>query len=68
METVVYHYWVQHTDGSSTLYEAVYARYPLRAGLECHVKVPHSDHPCACPKREGFLRETPPAQPMELTA
>ncbi len=68
METVVYHYWVQHADGSPRLYEALYARYPLREGLECHVKVPHSERPCACPKREGDLRQTTPAQPMELAA
>ncbi len=68
METVVCHYWVEYADGSSTLYEAVYTRYPLREGLECHVKVPHSEHPCTCPEREAYLRPTTPAQPMEMAA
>ncbi len=62
METLVGHYRVQHADGTWTLYEADYTRYPIREGVECHVKVPRSDRPCACPKREGYLQQAAPAQ------
>ncbi len=68
METQVGHYWAQHADGTWTLFEADYVCYPIREGVECHVKVPRSDRLCTCPKREESLRQAAPAQPMELAA
>ncbi len=61
MDTLVGHYWVQRTDGTWTRYEAEYARYLVREGVECHVKVPRSDRPCTCAERIEHARQAVPA-------
>jgi hypothetical protein len=61
METVVCHYWARNTDGISTLFEAAYYVYRIREGVQCHAKVPLSEHPCTCPAREIYERNKLPA-------
>jgi hypothetical protein len=57
MRTVVSHFWIHPPGGEPTLYEVNYSIYPIRLGVLCYAKIPRSERPCTCSKREAQERQ-----------
>ncbi len=56
METILIHYLIRGTDGTSTMCEVSYAISRHREGVLRYMKIPGSERPCTCSERDGVRR------------